>query len=409
MASETENAGDAVPEMKEAPKGVGMVLSNETETGRFLRAAANLSVEEWSDSRITTLMRTVGHAEATLSDVAMFLTVAKRYDLDPFMKQIWLAKMDGKLVVVTGRDGLMVAASRDPGYMGYEAGVVYEKDSFELVRNGNDVSVKHTINGFDRGKPVGLYCVVPHAHRSTVAVVRPWTYYQKLLNDTKRKAWVDYPEDMGENRVVVAALRRQYPLASIVADVELDEINRRPPPTDSPGYDPEESDEVKARTQETISRLRARVQQVVQGDPEEEEEQPAVVVEEGPPQIDLMKALKDSLASSWPEATHDTWEEADAPPAPEGIDDEPLPKVDPSSHIAGWPAVDQKRARHYFARWRDRQEQGWPEGRRAFQSRVIKLESFTEWSPKHLELALRVMEDEDEAGHPGIGDDLPFV
>lgn len=184
----------------------------------LVRASAGLSLEQWPDERIETVKRMYAPQAKSAHELAAFLATAARYDLDPVLGEIWLAPMQGGLKVVTGRDAMLKAAARDPHYVGIVSGVVYEKDEFRLERAGLEVTVRHVINGMDRGPLVGAYCVAYHATRVPVVIVRRWEQYKHLQG---RGTWKDYGEDMIETRAITAALRRQYQLAGLYHESEF--------------------------------------------------------------------------------------------------------------------------------------------------------------------------------------------
>lgn len=222
------------------------------------RNVAGLSVDEWNDDRLTAIYRTVCPEGTTQGEMGMFMAVAARYDLDPFLKEIWLTKDErGKLMVLTGRDSFVKAAGKDPGYLGIESGVVRDGDNFQIRRKDGTVEVQHDM-GVGAGKPVAGYCVAYHETKKPVVVVRPWVYYQHLHG---KNNWKKYPDDMIETRCICAALRRLYTLSGIytpeefqfgvdtddvVTDAEFDSMYAQ-------GQTVEKLEELKARMAETFT------------------------------------------------------------------------------------------------------------------------------------------------------------
>lgn len=183
-----------------------------------IRAAAQLTPNEWSDERIMAVVKMSAPAAPNLHVAAMFLAAAAKYDLDPLLGEIWLGELNGKPTVITGRNSYIKAAQRDPGYLGFDSGVVREKDEFEIRRKGESVEVHHTIRGFGaRGKIVGAYCVAYHKDRRPVAITRAWEDFRHLHS---RPTWRQNPEDMIETRAIVAALRRQFNLGGLYTEAD---------------------------------------------------------------------------------------------------------------------------------------------------------------------------------------------
>jgi phage recombination protein Bet len=195
-----------------------------------IRSAANLSIEEWPDARLKAIASTVCPPGTSAQHMAMFLTVAEKYQLDPFMGEIWLVKEDGhpargdkaakpdKYFVMTGRDSYLAIAERDEAYEGFNAGVVYEHDTFDVEKDGDTVKVTHLISGFDRGQRVGAYCVAYRKGRRPMLVVRPFSQYQSLQ---AKKNWKNNPDDMLETRVITVAHRYQYRITGLYTQEEF--------------------------------------------------------------------------------------------------------------------------------------------------------------------------------------------
>lgn len=88
---------------------------------------------------------------------------AKRYDLDPFAKEIY-AYLDGKgqLVMITANSGFLKIARKQPGFISINSFAVYESDVFEME---NGTVTKHQFNSETLAKrkgqnPIGAYAVL---------------------------------------------------------------------------------------------------------------------------------------------------------------------------------------------------------------------------------------------------------
>lgn len=190
------------------------------ETRGYLTQAANLSPQEWGEARIDAVVRMCAPQKANLPEVAAFLSVCQRYQLDPIMKEIWLAKGDGgKIMVMVERDGFLKVADRHPDYEGFRAGVVYAEDEFELnILPDDEVELTHRIGGIERGEIVGGYAVVYMRGRPPVVVVRKWSDYKHLHHKSN---WKNYGDDMMETRCLTAALRRAVRITGVYAPQEF--------------------------------------------------------------------------------------------------------------------------------------------------------------------------------------------
>ena len=195
------------------------------EKGNEIRAAAQLPATSWPDARIRTIAKNFAPAGTSVPELAMFLAVAHKYDLNPTLNEIWLARdtKKNRLIVLTGRDAYLKIAIKDAGYGGINSGVVYAKDTFVQTKTGDGkVEIDHQITSLqDRGQIVGAYCVAYHANRVPVTVVRTWAHYSKLH---AKGPWISNPDDMIETRVIVAALRRQFNISGLYTEGELPDV-----------------------------------------------------------------------------------------------------------------------------------------------------------------------------------------
>lgn len=178
-----------------------------------VREAALLPAEQWPDLRIRSIIKTVAPPKASVADIAMFLAVAQRYDLDPLIKEIWLAEDKGKLIVITGKDAILKKARQHPEYLGHVSGLVHDQDEFEFEQMpDDDVRVHHKIVGFPRGKLVGAYSIVRMKNLPPVWIVREIEDYAHLFS---KKNWENYKPDMFLARVVNAAHRLAISLTGL--------------------------------------------------------------------------------------------------------------------------------------------------------------------------------------------------
>ena len=188
--------------------------------GKEVRASGGLAVEDWPDERLTVLYKTVAPAGTSSAEFAMFISVCGLYGLDPFVGEAWLVKDEhkDKIMIMTGRDSFLKIAEGDPGYSGFDAGVVYENDEFALTRKGEDVLVQHIIAGGDRGQLLRGFCVAYRKGRRPSVVVREYQMYSALFG---KKNWRNNPDDMLETRCITQALRLLYRISGIYLPDEI--------------------------------------------------------------------------------------------------------------------------------------------------------------------------------------------
>lgn len=196
------------------PNGEGTALQKVDR----IRKAANLPLEQWSDERIQTIVAMVAPGASTIHEVAIFLSICDRYQLDPTLGEVWLSQIRGRPVVLTGRDSYIKIAQRDEGYAGFDADVVREKDEFSVERIGDQVTVHHKKTGFNRGKLLGAYAVVYHDSRHPVYVEKHWDELKHLHT---KDVWKENPTEMLLTRALTFALKLQFNLGGLFTQADV--------------------------------------------------------------------------------------------------------------------------------------------------------------------------------------------
>ena len=167
---------------------------------------------------VDTIKNTVAKG-ATDSELIMFLTVANKYNLDPFLNEIYFSKMktkDGeKSTLLTSRDGYRKIAKSQQDYKSHQSAAVYENDEFEMQYDfGEIVGIKHTHKHTDRGKLVGAWCVLITTDGTKYAA-----YVERTEYDTGKNAWGKYKTAMLE-KVAQNKVFKNYANINGVNDVE---------------------------------------------------------------------------------------------------------------------------------------------------------------------------------------------
>lgn len=159
--------------------------------------------------KIDTIRQTVAK-NATPAQLEMFLTLAERYQLDPFLKEIWYVPEVG---IMTGRDGYLKIALRDPNYDGIVSAAVREGDEFTM--EPLTPTVKHQF-GMKRGAVIGAYAVVFHKGRRPAVCYADMAEYRKQGN-----VWGKYQSAMIQKVAEVMALKRQFGISGLVTEEEV--------------------------------------------------------------------------------------------------------------------------------------------------------------------------------------------
>lgn len=123
--------------------------------------------------------------KANRSELLMFLKVAQNYGLDPFRKEIWFTKIDGKPTIMTARDGYVRIAMRNPGFEKLQSSAVYENDDFNVSwENGELKSFTHNHGIKDRGDCVGAWASLKYHGIDPIFI-----FVQTDEYDKKKSVW----------------------------------------------------------------------------------------------------------------------------------------------------------------------------------------------------------------------------
>ena len=147
----------------------------------------------YDEEMVAAIKNTVAK-DATDSELFMFFSVANKYDLDPFLGEIYFVKTkDGeKCSIMSGRDGFRKIAMREPTYKVHYSDAVFENDTFEVTRKmGKVADIEHKYGHKDRGALIGAYSVLHTTDGRAYFFYAEMKYY-----NTGKNAWQTYPKDM---------------------------------------------------------------------------------------------------------------------------------------------------------------------------------------------------------------------
>ena len=166
----------------------------------------------WTPEQVDTIRNTVAYG-ANDSELKMFLTLAAKYELDPFAKEIWFVQMRGRNTIITGRDGYLKIANRNPAYDGMTSDVVHAGDKF--IKEGNEIRHAYTLS--NRGPIVGAYAMVYRKDRSTPS------YFFAPFNEYNKGGgvWSQYPSAMIVKVAEACALKRAFSISGLTTEEEV--------------------------------------------------------------------------------------------------------------------------------------------------------------------------------------------
>jgi len=222
MAKTKEIKGTGLPaDVEVGSTAVELVTTKEEHRGEYamIRQMGNLPAELWPDARILAVKQMYAGEARNTAQLALFLSIAEKHQLDPALSEIWLIQTNRGPKAYAGRDGFLKSASRQPNmYSGIQSGVVYEQDEFWIEVTGDAVTVHHKWSPAKRkGRPHGAYCVVFDG------AGHPTYVYRETLKCQQMKSFYwkdDSVDDAIHNRAIAAGLRRVVPLGGLLIQGE---------------------------------------------------------------------------------------------------------------------------------------------------------------------------------------------
>jgi len=228
MQAETETAEpeapaaeEPAPEMSTSRLAVARLAHTPTPLTQPARFA-------FDNEQLALMKRTVARG-ADDNAFLLFLELVGRYKLDPFAKQVYLAKMPGKdgeppvWTTIVARDGLLAIANRHDDFEGMEGDVIYATDMIARVAAGPDfpsvfVHTYPEIQASERlkGDIVGAWCRVFREGRKPTFFLAKFASYK-----TGNKTWSKYPDAMILKVAESMALRKAFSITGLVPEDEV--------------------------------------------------------------------------------------------------------------------------------------------------------------------------------------------
>lgn len=189
----------------------------------------------YNQEQVATIKETVAKG-ATDTELFMFLSLAKKYELDPFAKEIWFIKdKSGKVMIQAGRDGFLKTAQRDAKFKGIASFPVYSNDEFEI--NPTAGEVKHKPNFKERGELIGAWARVEKEGITPYVSFADFKEYYAGYKDEngkikttqygpmKPQIWDMKPSMMIQKVAQTIALRMTFGINGMYAPEEVGENN----------------------------------------------------------------------------------------------------------------------------------------------------------------------------------------
>jgi phage recombination protein Bet len=183
------------------------------------------------DQQQVVAIRNTVAADCNNAELVMFLEVAARYELDPFARQIYAAKMKGRVQIIVSRDGLLAHAHKEPSFVRMDGDVVHANDEFSNVFENGERSIKHSYStqsdpskSGPNGEPVGRGPIIG-AWARVVREGHGETYFFAPMGEYKQDRegpWQKTPSAMILKCAETYALRKAFSISGVVGEDEIE-------------------------------------------------------------------------------------------------------------------------------------------------------------------------------------------
>lgn len=181
--------------------------------------------KEWgrSEDEVKAAMSLSFPTLKTAGQLTLAFAITKKYDLDPFVKEIF-AYVDsrGNLTLITGKDGFLKIARRQPGYRQIVSAAVYSGDDFEAdFAAGAIEKHKVTSEGLKArsGNPIGAYAILRMEGLPDVIKWVDWAEYCPAKTDYT--PWAKQKAAMITKCATSVLIREAFGLSGLYDDAEV--------------------------------------------------------------------------------------------------------------------------------------------------------------------------------------------
>jgi phage recombination protein Bet len=204
MATQSKTAKPAAPAATEP--GNAVVGFDDKRGGLVSRMATKMGIEP--TTFLTTLKQTAFRqrgvngapaVEVTNEQMAMLLHIAEKYDLDPFVKQLYAFPSEGGIVPIVPIDGWIEMINRHPQFKWME---------IEIAPEGTDPDDYWT------------ECIIMRKDRDKPTRIREWL--KECYRDTK--PWNEMPKRMVRHKAIIQCGRVAFGFSGVFDPDEGDRI-----------------------------------------------------------------------------------------------------------------------------------------------------------------------------------------
>ena len=140
------------------------------------------------DVRDVIAMKNVSCPDLDIQNFTVFMNIAKTYDLDPQIKEIYGFSSKGRVLIMVSNSGFLKIARKQNGYKSIVANAVYPSDEFEMDMSTGKI-IKHIIHpelNKVEDVPHGAYAILNMEGKEPVT---KWVYWNEYVQSGDYTPW----------------------------------------------------------------------------------------------------------------------------------------------------------------------------------------------------------------------------
>lgn len=211
-------------------------MTQEIERVDPMAALLQQSLYDSMDANQLAMLKATRMSKLSDTEIGVALELCRTLGLNPWNDEVYATKGNqGELLIMVGRNGLLRKAEEFPDYRGYDAGVVYENDSFAKQEpdpsaqtlRGRAGVLHHQGHPAHRGRVVGAWAVAEREGRPPRYFFAPLEDYMPE-NPHAKSAWARFPTVMIEKVPISVVHRTLTNLSGVYLREEVDKMLARP-------------------------------------------------------------------------------------------------------------------------------------------------------------------------------------
>lgn len=186
--------------------------------------------EAFHEEQVAVIRDTVAK-DCSPAQLHMFLEIAARHELDPFLGEIYAAKMgnkdgqSGRVVIMVPRDGFLAKAQRNSDYEGMDGDVVRKGDDFKVHRLKDGTrEVEHSYNPTSeegRGEILGAWAIVYRTGRKPTYFFANMSEYKPSGRKLEVSPWSKQESAMILKCAESTCLRKAFSITGVAGAEEM--------------------------------------------------------------------------------------------------------------------------------------------------------------------------------------------